>query len=303
MTAGLQIRKATSDDTRGMISLFSSSIAVTKSSSFFQWWNSIPSVTYCAMEGGEVVGMFVVLKRKLINNLNCGVLMGLLVNKKWRGKGLFQELGNKAMDYFEDIDLFCCLTNELGKRALEKNFHFRTISNIETMNLAIDPDNVLADNISTPIKTNTRFINFTSGEKDTIMFLADETFRQWRYGAHPLYVYEMINIDSNKFAIINKFYDKETNIRYVDIVDFETEKLEEKRLADIIKRTYSSLPKDVDMVTIQVVPNSILHTVTKKIGFLESSIKHCFSVKVKKPDNEYLYDSARWLIKWGDYLR
>jgi hypothetical protein len=135
------------------------------------------------------------------------------------------------------------------------------------------------------------------------MFLADEAYRQWRYGVHPRYAYEMINTDSNEFAVINKYFDNQTNIRYGDIVDFETKTLEEMRLFNLINYSCSSLSKDVQKVTIQAVPDSLIHKVSKKIGFRESNIKHSFCLKVKELGNEYLYDSANWLIKWGDYLR
>lgn len=297
---GIQIRKATVNDIPGMLRLFNAYTAPPKSTYFFQWWNNIPSVTYCAIEAEELVGMFVVIKRKLTNKLICGVLMGLLVNSDWRGRGLFKALGDQAMAHFEDIDLFCCLTNPIGKKALEKNFNFRTIANIETMNLAANADNGIK---STPIKADSEFINYNKGEKDIVMFLADEEFRQWRYAAHPRYTYERIYTGSDELAIINKYSENETSIRYGDIVDYEVETLDEERLINLIKNTCSRLCKDVDMLTIQAIPNSLLHVVSKKIGFTESSIKHCFSIKVKEPGDEYLYDSARWLIKWGDYLR
>lgn len=300
---GLQIRKATADDIPGMMLLFNTYTAPPKSDSFFQWWNSTPSITYCAIDEGVLVGMFVVLKRKLINNFNCGVLMGLLVNSAWRGRGLFKELGDKAMACFDDLDLYCCLTNQIGKRALEKNFNFKTIGNIETMNLAVNADSICHNYISTPITSDTRFINFDRGKEDTIMFLADEEFRQWRFAAHPRYSYEIISSDSNEFAVINKYFDNETNIRYGDIVDFETQTLDEMRLLNLIKDTCSSLTKDADLVTIQAVPDSLLYKVSKKIGFTESNIKHCFCIMVNKSCNEYLYNSSKWLIKWGDYLR
>ena len=300
---GLQIRKATADDIPGMMLLFSSSIAISKSASFFQWWNRIPSITYCAIDQGELVGMFVVLKRKLINDLNCGVLMGLLVNREWRGKGLFKELGNKAMDYFEDMDLFCCLTNSVGKEALEKNFNFRTIDTIETMILAGHANVDSHDYIHTPITSDTKFNNFMMGEGDKVMFLADEEFRRWRFAGHPRYLYSMIRKDSDEFVVINKYCDTETKMRYGDIVDFETEALEEDRLINLFNDACLSLAKDVDGVTIQAIPKSLLHGVGQKMGFVESNLRHYFCVKVKEPYNEYLYNASKWLIKWGDYLR
>jgi hypothetical protein len=303
LTTEIQIRKATADDITGMMHLFTSSIGISKSASFFQWWDKFPSITYCAIEDGKLAGMFVVLKRKLINNLNCGVLMGLLVNNEWRGKGLFKKLGDQAMNHFDDIDLFCCLPNEIGKRALEKQFNFKTISTIETMSLACNVNNDSSNYVSTPVTSNTKFTNFEKSKENTIMFLADEEFRQWRFASHHRYKYDVIRLDSNEFAITNKYFNKETNLVCGDIVDFETETLEENRLINLINCAYGGLKKDVNIITIQAIPNSLLYDVSKKIGFRESSAKHYFCIKVKKPANDYLYDSASWLIKWGDYLR
>jgi len=303
LTMGLQIRKATADDIPGMMLLFSSSIATPKSASFFQWWNNIPSIIYCAIDEGELVGMFVVLKRKLNNNLNCGVLMGLLVNNVWRGRGLFKELGDIAMDYFDDIDVFCCLTNQVGKKALEKNFDFRTIDTIVTMVLASDADIDCHNYISTPITPDTVFNYFKQEKEDNLMFLADGAFRQWRFALHHRSSYDMIRMDSNEFAVVSKYYDRERNIRYGDIVDFEPFAFNEDCLAKIFNCACVSLKNEVDMLTIQAVPNSLLHRAGKKMGFVETNMKHNFCMKVKKTSNDYLYDSSSWIIKWGDYLR
>lgn len=299
----LQVRKAEDDDIPEIRSLFNSYTTPPKSAYFFQWWNNIPSVTFCAISAGKIVGMFVVLKRRLINNLNCGVLMGLIVAKEWRGSGLFKELGVTAMNYFEDMDLFCCLTNSVGKKALEKNFDFRTTDTIETMTLSSNAPADCHDYTCTPITSNTRFNNFKLDKEDTLMFLADEEFRRWRFAVHHRYSYDMVRMDSNEFAVINRYHETETNIRYGDIVDFEPEELEENRLIKLFNRACLGLGKDIDVVTIQAVPNSLLHRVGKKMGFVESNVKHYFCIKVKEPCNEYLYDSSTWLIKWGDYLR
>jgi len=300
---GLQIRKAAADDIPGMMLLFNSNTTPPKSAYFFQWWNNIPSITFCAIDERELVGMFVVLKRKLINNLNCGVLMGLLVNSAWRGRGLFKRLGVAAMSYFEDMDLFCCLTNVIGKKALENNFDFRTIDTIETMTRSSNASADCHDYTCIPIMPNTRFINFKLAQKDTLMFLADEDFRRWRFAVHHRYSYDVIRMDSNEFTVINRYHDTETNIRYGDIVDFEPKELEEKRLIRLFNCACLGLRKDVDVVTIQAVPNSLLHGVCRKMGFAESNTKHYFCIKIKEPCNEYLYDASSWLIKWGDYLR
>jgi len=303
----LQIRKAVTEDIPRIMRLFNAYTAPPKSAYFFQWWNNIPSVAFCAEYEGEIIGMFVVLRRKLINNMNCGVLMGLIVENEWRGRGLFKELGDKAMDYYNDIDAFCCLTNLTGKKALENNFCFSTIGRIETM---VMPSNAYTNvdvecqyRVCAPIESKTKFYNIRIEKGDAIMFLADEDFRLWRFASHPRHSYQMIQNDSSDFVITNKYYDNETKIRYGDIVDFEASGLEEKNIRNLIHCAYLSLREYVDMVTIQAVPNSLLHGVVKKMGFVESNINHFFCVHVKDPQNEYLYKFSNWLIKWGDYLR
>lgn len=299
----MNIRKAEAEDIPEILSLFNANTAPPKSAYHFQWWNRIPSVTFCATQGERIVGMFVVLRRKLINNLSCGVLMGLVVEKEWRGRGLFKDLGDLAMNYFEDIDLFCCLTNQIGEKALKKNFDFRTIDTIETMLLPIAANTDCPEYVNTPITADTRFTNFRIRKNDTVMFSADGEFRRWRFASHPRFSYRMIRADSDEFVVMNTYRDEETNIRYGDIADFESKALEEGRLIPLFNCASVSLKKDVDMVTIQAVPNSLLHGVAKKMGFRESDIRHYFSIKVKEPHNEYLYDSSKWLLKWGDYLR
>jgi hypothetical protein len=299
----LHIRKAEAEDIPGIMSLFNAYTAPPKSAYFFQWWNKIPSVTFCAVEGEKIVGLFVVLRRKLTNQLNCGVLMGLIVEDTWRGSGLFRELGNRAMNHYEDIDLFCCLTNPVGRKALEKNFYFRTTGQIETMTLASQAHPERSDSICTPITAHTRFNHFARGKDDRVMFLADEDFRRWRFASHPRCAYSMIRKDSDEFVVINKYCDKETNMRYGDIVDFETEALEEDRLIHLLNDACLNLAEDVDSVTLQAIPGSFLHEVGRKMGFVESNLRHYFCVKVKEPCHDHLYDASKWLIKWGDYLR
>jgi len=229
--------------------------------------------------------------------------MGLLVNSEWRGTGLFRKLGVTAMEACEEMDLFCCLTNAVGKRALEKNFEFRTAGSIETMTLPGRISNDCLDCTCTPITPDTKFNTFSMEGKDGLMFLADEEFRRWRFAAHPRHSYDMFRMDLDEYAVVNKYQEANTNIRYGDIVDFEIQELEEERLRRLFNGTAECLSKDIDMITVQAVPGSLVYRVCRKMGFAESSAKHYFCLTAKEPCNEYLYDSPSWLIKWGDYLR
>ena len=299
-----QIRKAGVEDIPKVMLFFNSYTAPPKSAIFFHWWNQIPSVTFCALDNNRIVGLFVVLKRRLVNGLTCGVLMGLIVDSDWRGSGLFRDLGNETMNYFKDIDIFCCLTNSIGKRALEKNFDFRTIDDIETMILAGHAAAERHDSFCVPIKPDTGFASaYVRRKGDMVMFLADQEFRRWRYALHPRFTYHMVRKDSGEFVIFSQYLDPEKGVRYGDIVDFETASLDEDCLINLLDTASSNLAKDVDRISIQAIPSSPLHGIVQKMGFVESGCRHHFCVKVKVKRHKHLYDPSKWLIKWGDYLR
>jgi hypothetical protein len=303
MTTGLQIRKATSDDIPGMMHLFSFSLGIPKPASFFEWWNKFPSITYCAVDGGELAGMFVVLRRKLMNDLNCGVLMGLLVNHAWRGRGLFKDLGDQAMSHFEDIDFYCCLTNSVGEKALAKSFNFRTVGTIETLTRRTNKQGCFRGSTSTPITADSRFNNFTIPCHGRNIFFADAAFRQWRFATHPRCSYYRILLDSGEYVVINDYLHPQTNVRYVDIADFEAESLDHDHLVHLFDSVLSGSHHHADLATVQAVPDSLVYEVSKAMGFSESETRHYLCVKIKEPCNDYLYRSSNWLIKWGDYLR
>lgn len=303
----VKIRKATIEDIPKIKPLINAYSSPYKSLDFLRWFQfgtQIPTITFCAEDGGDLVGMFMVYKRKLNNGLKCGVLMGLIVIEKWRGTGLFKELGENAMNYFKDLDMFCCLTNMRGEHVLEKNFNFRTISRINTMYLDISGVNDCQHSyINKKITPDTRFNSFKSDIEEINMFLADDKFRQWRFTSHPRYSYNMLQMDSKEFAITNIYVDDKKEIRYCDIVDFELLALEKDRLIELIKCVCLSLQKDVNLITVQSTPNSLLYNILKEIGFAESNTNHYFSLKVKDSHNEHLYKAENWAVKWGDYLR
>lgn len=301
----MEIRKAVTADIPTIQKLFS--VVTHKSERFLQWWLSethIPAVIFCAIEGGAAVGMFVVFKRKLGNGLTCGVLMGLIVHPKWRGKGLFKELGERAMAHWDDIDMFCCLTNRVGKRALERNFHFKTVDTINTM-LLDDIKGHEAETVS--LQAITRDVQFKYLNKQAqdvpYMFLADYTYRQWRYALHPYHAYQMMKLESGEYAITKTYTDGQAGQTYGDIDDFEPETLEEKNLYKLLLNVSSSLKRVVDVVTIQAIPRSLLFRVAKELGFQESETNHFFCMQVKESRYEELYNAQKWLVKWGDYLR
>lgn len=303
----LLIRKAEIEDIPKIEPLINACATPYKSIDYLKWWNFgylVPTVTFCAIHQDLLVGMFMVYKRTLTNGLKCGVLMGLGVRENWRGRGLFRKLGQEAMNYFRDIELFVCLPNQSGRKALEKNLSFKTIGSINTMVLNSEKLNWHAHQcIRKQITPETIFHNFDNITEKIFMFRSDKEFRRWRFSIHPRYTYQLIRMDNGEFLIVNIYKDENSGIRYGDIVDFELSVFNLAHLRRIINCAYCSLKKDVDHITIQAIPNSMLYDIVKEIGFSESEMYHNLCLKVIHSQNDFLYAADNWLIKWSDYMR
>ena len=307
MSWHLSIRKAEIKDLPKIQQLINACATPHKSLDYLRWWNFgslIPTVTFCAIGEDIFVGMFMVYKRKLTNGLKCGVLMGLGILESWRGKGLLKILGQEAMNYFRDIDLFVCLPNQNGRKALEKNLNFQTIGSVNTMVIDIDRLNVQKNHyVREQLTPETVFYNYDSVTEGIFMFRCDNEFRKWRFSDHPRYSYQSIRMENDDFLIVNIYTDEISGIRYGDIVDFELSFFGMDQIRKMINCACISLKNDVDQLTIQAIPNSRLYGFVKEIGFYENGIGHNFCLKVTNSQNDHLCSAPNWLIKWSDYMR
>lgn len=273
-----------------------------------KWWIfkcPFPAVAYYAKYKGETIGTFMIFKRQLTNDFTCGVLVGLVVKKEWRGKGLFKLLGKRAMGHFNDIDLFVCLPNINGAKALEKNFNFKTITHIDT--LILEKNNIFKKKIKSyfiqKIDSTTKFYNYQSQDK-YLMFKNDEIFRKWRYGLNPLFSYYIVSNQTKNFSIVKIFDNIEQEKKFGDIVDFEMEYMDKKSFSDLIITTCMALAEfDIDAITIKAIPNNLTYKVAKEIGFKESDNNHFFCVQRGKIELKSIYNSLNWIIRLGDFIR
>lgn len=274
-----------------------------------KWWffeYPFPLILYRAIHKEETVGTFAVFKRELTNNINCGVLMGLVIKNEWKGKGLFKMLGEKAMKHFNDIDLFVCFPNIIGAKALEKNFNFKTITRVET--LILDENDInkkQAESFSIEkINSITTFKNYKKNQDKYLMFKNNEIFRDWRYRQNPHFSFYIITDQRKNFSIVKMFDDKDRGKKFGDIIDFEMEYVDKKSFFDLMIITCSALNKfNIDAITIKAIPNNLTYEVAKEIGFKESNSNHYFCVKRKKPGIDIINNPQNWIIRWGDFMR
>lgn len=286
-----KILRAGPDDICGIVNLFNKYVTPKKTESFFHWWNQTPSVVLYATFDDEIVGTFVVIRRTLTDGTSIGVLMGMVVDREWRGGGLFSEMGKLAMSYFPDISTFCCLTNASGKKALERSLYFETIG---TSNILIKRGSPLGEgNFYRGLPPITVDYPVAEGEPSNgIEFVSDWDFKKWRYAMHPYNTYRIVSGESSNNIVVNKYQSTDTGYRYVDIVDFND--------TDLFDATIPKLSNGVEGVTAQAIPGTPLYRLLLEMGFVDAEAKHFICIRSNKFSH---FDCSKWVVKWGDYLR
>jgi GNAT superfamily N-acetyltransferase len=297
MSENVVYRPARESDIPMLVSLINSQYIRKKTGDYFHWqyFNSCyETVLMCAFKNDALIGTFGLQKRMLRNRLISGQAIDLLVAPEWRGKGIFGELGRRATEFFQDLDILCVLPNANGKIAAERALGWKTIGKIDSM-----CKNVSKEDGAREMKEHEHSVVFD--RHDFMQFVYSATIRKWRFEKNPIYKYDYVKLDSASFAVTKIFEDPVTHKRYGDIVDFECQLLDPDRLADLFKAASKHLQQQhVDTVTTWALPGTPLLQAIKSLGFTVSPQERYFCVKALKPQHEFLYDYSCWHLVQAD---
>lgn len=292
----VNFRLVKESDLPQIVDLTNSQYARKKKESYFIWqyFNShYPSILMCAFKGSRVIGTFGFQKRRLNNGAYVGQATDLLVAPEWRRKGIFRELGKRAISYFQDLDLLCSFTNLNGRIACERAFNWKTVSKINLMCLPTKEKG----NSLRPLKKfkyNIKLDNFTR-------FSYSKRTRLWRYDKHPDYKYTYVRLNNEIFAVTKLFRDPITGVLYGDIVDFECEFNKTVFLRELFLKASIYLKKEgVEFITTWALPSTPLRKVVELLGFIEVAQERYFCLKVLNPKYEDLYNISRWHLIQAD---
>jgi len=297
MPEDVSYRSARESDIPQLVSLINSQYIRKKTGEYFHWqyFNSCyATVLMCAFKDDALIGTFGLQKRLLRNRLTSGQAIDLLVAPEWRGKGIFGELGRRAVEYFQDLDFLCVLPNENGKIAAERALGWKTIGKIDSM----------CKNISTadvPHSVKQREHPVVVDRNDFLQFMYNPTIRKWRFEENPIYKYEYVRLDSVTFAVTKVFEDPVSHKRYGDIVDFECPPDDRDRLTDLFGVASKHLQQQhVDTVTTWALPGTRSEQAVRSLGFIVSPQERYFCVKILNPRYEFLYNYSCWHLVQAD---
>lgn len=275
------------------VNLINSQYVIKKTENYFLW-QYFDSYQQAALIGAyfknEIIGMSGIQKRKLQNGTNIGILMDLIINPKWQGRGITLSLIEKTIHSFANIDAVIGFPNAKGRNVLEKRGKFKNLGRINAVVITAKDINTSAcSNIQ---KMNEKFFEFEYSKR----------FLTQRFNQHPLYKYDYVNLSSEIFAVTKIFIDPTKNNKIIgDIVYFNCDLNNESIARDLFLKAILHLKeKSAEIITTWILPHISLYKVLKLIGFLELSQERYLCLKVLNSRYEYLYDFARWHIVQAD---
>jgi len=297
MSGSIHFRRAEQTDIPQLVGLFNSQYARKKGESYFLWqyFNSYyPTVLFCAFAKGKLIGMYGLQKRLLNNGAKVGQAIDMLVSAEFRGKGIFKQLVDKAIQYFQDVDLLCVFPNLNGKNAVVKSLGWKTAGKIDLM--CVKPQSII--DISEEDSEPWGF----ERDQSLYRFVYDNGIRKWRFDKHPDYTYHYVSLDDEeKYAVTKIFTDPNDGRKFGDIVEFDCDLGNKYLLTRLFLKSALYLKnRGVDGITTWALPHTQLYGVVRQLGFSELSQERYFCVKVLKRKFDYLYNFNHWHLLQAD---
>lgn len=242
------LRLGKPDDISQLSNLMFSQYRKEKSRRYFQWQffeSAYPTSLVVAESNNQIVGMFGLQKRVLVNGLKVGQAIDMLVSPEFRGKGVFAGMIDYAVEQINDIDVFFVLPNLNGKIAVEK-LGWKTVGKIDDLVLS-NFQNILSSSRS--LSQSILRFEYTN---DIII---------WRFIKHPENQYKYFQ-EYDDIAFLKIFHDKVNNIKFGDIVYLEM--VNPKFLKNII--SYFGRQR-IQAISCWALPGTERYGIMKSIGF------------------------------------
>ncbi|MDD5530163.1 MAG: hypothetical protein PHX21_09060 [bacterium] len=294
-------------DGNQFISLMNKTYNRKKNFDYFQWRymeSHLNTVLMGVFLDEVLIGCFGMQCVKLNNGLVGGQTLDLIVDEKFRGMGIAEQMGKELINCFPyKFDFSYGLANPMGRKALKKLLGLDYIETIRTMTV----ENFIEKNNKSYQIEIEEFNTFSFKDNQKaglapLYFLRSAEDIKWRFGKNPEYSYYIIKLE-DAFSIVKIFIDPVTQERFGDIVDFGYLTKDELKLSELF---YGSLrflkEKGVKKTTMWALPGNFLYDISKKIGFTETNQERYFVLAVFKEldKNKYLYDIKNWFLVESD---
>lgn len=275
----MDIRLATRADVPQLRALFNAQYARQKGEDYFHWQyfdSAWPTVVACAVDDGQVVGMFGLQCRQLTDGTQIGQAIDLLLAPHTRGSGLFAQLGAHALAQMPALQAVCVLPNANGCRAVVKALRWTQLAQVPALEWTAGQ----------PLG------QLPPGALDIgplHQFGWSISMANWRFSQHPQFHYERYGQ-----AVTKVFTDPATGHRLGDLVDagFSGD--------DLLAAIHGLVGQGVERVTTWALPHEPSFAALCRIGFVPVVQERYFCVRVLDPHSGHLGLASAWSLRPAD---
>ena len=161
----IKVRIAKRSDIEGIVELQKSIYPeYNRDNPFFVWQcfeNVNPSILIVAQENTSIVGTFGIQKIRTTTNLYGGQISWIIVAENKRGTGLFERMGNLALECMHDLDFIFIFANKKAILPCEKRFGVKFIGNLSRLLSKHISSDVCAEACLEPVNIATKFNNIS----------------------------------------------------------------------------------------------------------------------------------------------
>lgn len=289
----MKIRQAVEEDIPALTELMNLNYLRKKRPDYFYWqyFDSVyDSELMIAVDDDFVKGMFGMQYKKLNEGTAIGQLTDLLVEKNYRGKGLFTQLGNRIFEKRKDIEIFCVFPNRQGRDAVVKAFGWSEIGRINNM--------ILLKNEYKPDGAQI----FKLHSARLIKFYSDDVIRKWRFDKNPEYDYHLIEAGNRDYCYVKKFVDPVSGILYGDIVEVISGYDNSENLITLFKRAVEYLFNKLHCtsITTWALEHYPYFRTLKEIGFRPLNAERYFCIGQSTAAGSGINNIESWYLNQSD---
>ncbi len=252
-------------------------------SAYFRWQyfeSFFPTVCMTAWDNEALVGMFGLQRRTLTDGKPVGHFIDLLIDSRYRGRGIFLELARHATAYFRGLAAVTVFPNRSGRDACVKSLGMHQLAKVDDMVLTGPPV------ANKPLEAAT-----VNQRRFELGFAVGLAYRTWRYDRSPQYRYEILGK-----GVTKSFRDPLTGECIGDIVDWVAQPAAEEireTVTQLLERGHTS-------VSTWSLPSAMHYLDLRSMGFVHVPRERYFCLKALNQRNQFLCDIESWRVVPAD---
>jgi len=284
--ADLEIAVAAPEDGYSYCDLFNRLYLRQKSLRYFIWqyFEAPHPIRLLKVEDkGKFVGCCGVQILPLVDGRLCAFLVDLLVDHKYRNRGIPFLLEHEVAKYArsENAELMTALSNTFGRDVFNSIEGWHVVGSVKTLVKAPGRVQLPEDG--------------KCSNKPFLAFEKNDDYREWRMSKHPEYSYRVFVLPDGSKYWTKYFVSPDSREKVLDLVDYIMPEFSFGRATDLFMNASRLVEQSaVKAVSTWALPSTSYCEAAKAAGFKATEQKRYFCVKAIRRMNERDFDLNKW---------